>query len=79
MKEKGGAKNGISLGTKNWQEYFPFLWSNGGNVVDDAGKPVLNSPGGRRGPDVLQLVLQRGPDPQVRPRGLRYHAGLRYR
>ncbi|MDQ3127766.1 MAG: sugar ABC transporter substrate-binding protein [Chloroflexota bacterium] len=44
MQEKGGAKYGISLGTKNWQEYFPFLWSNGGNVVDDAGKPVLNSP-----------------------------------
>jgi multiple sugar transport system substrate-binding protein len=44
MKEKGGAKYGISLGTKNWQEYFPFLWSNGGNVVDDSGKPVLNSP-----------------------------------
>ena len=43
MKEKGGAKYGISLGTKNWQEFFPFLWSNGGNVVDDAGKPVLNS------------------------------------
>ncbi|MEO5939530.1 MAG: sugar ABC transporter substrate-binding protein [Candidatus Limnocylindrales bacterium] len=44
MKEKGGAKYGISLGTKNWQEFFPFLWSNGGNVVDDAGTPVLNSP-----------------------------------
>ena len=44
MQEKGGAKYGISLGTKNWQEYFPFLWSNGGNVVDDTGKPVLNSP-----------------------------------
>ena len=37
MKEKGGAKWGISLGTKNWQEYFPFLWSNGGDVVDASG------------------------------------------
>ena len=44
MQEKGGAKYGISLGTKNWQEYFPFLWSNGGDVVDASGKPVLNSP-----------------------------------
>ena len=44
MKEKGGAKWGISLGTKNWQEYFPFLWSNGGDVVDASGKPTLNSP-----------------------------------
>jgi multiple sugar transport system substrate-binding protein len=44
MQEKGGAKWGISLGTKNWQEYFPFLWSNGGDVVDASGKPTLNSP-----------------------------------
>ena len=44
MQEKGGAKYGISLGTKNWQEYFPFLWSNGGDVVDASGKPVLTSP-----------------------------------
>jgi multiple sugar transport system substrate-binding protein len=44
MKEKGGSKWGISLGTKNWQEYFPFLWQNGGDVVDASGKPALNSP-----------------------------------
>jgi multiple sugar transport system substrate-binding protein len=44
MKSKGGAKYGISLGTKNWQEYFPFLWQNGGDVVDASGNPALNSP-----------------------------------
>jgi len=44
MQARGGAKYGISLGTKNWQEYFPFLWSNGGDVVDASGKPALNSP-----------------------------------
>jgi multiple sugar transport system substrate-binding protein len=44
MQAKGGAKWGISLGTKNWQEYFPFLWSNGGDVVDASGNPALNSP-----------------------------------
>jgi multiple sugar transport system substrate-binding protein len=44
MKEKGGSKFGISLGTKNWQEYFPFLWQNGGDVVDASGNPALNSP-----------------------------------
>jgi multiple sugar transport system substrate-binding protein len=44
MKEKGGAKWGISLGTKNWQEYVPFLWSNGGAIADDSGAPTLNSP-----------------------------------
>src|SRR6185503_11341634 len=44
MKEKDGSKWGISLGTKNWQEYVPFLWSNGGDVVDASGNPALNSP-----------------------------------
>jgi multiple sugar transport system substrate-binding protein len=44
MQDKGGAKWGISLGTKNWQEYLPFLWSNGGDVVDASGKYTLNSP-----------------------------------
>jgi|BarGraNGADG00212_1021973.scaffolds.fasta_scaffold08290_1 multiple sugar transport system substrate-binding protein len=44
MQSKGGAKWGISLGTMNWQEYLPFLWSNGGDVMDAQGKFVLNSP-----------------------------------
>ncbi len=44
MQAKGGAKWGLSLGTKNWQEYLPFLWSNGGDVVDAAGTFQLNSP-----------------------------------
>ena len=43
MQDQGGSKWGISLGTKNWQEYFPFLWSNGGDVVDAGGAPTLNS------------------------------------
>jgi multiple sugar transport system substrate-binding protein len=44
MQSKGGAKWGIGLGTMNWQEYFPFLWSNGGQVIDSSGKFQLNSP-----------------------------------
>jgi len=44
MQAKGGAKWGISLGTQNWQEYLPFLWSNGGDVMDASGKFQLNSP-----------------------------------
>jgi multiple sugar transport system substrate-binding protein len=43
MQSKGGAKWGISLGTKNWQEWFPFLWSDGGQVTDASGKFQLNS------------------------------------
>lgn len=44
MKGEGGAEWGISLGTKNWQEYVPFLWSNGGQIMDDQGVFHLNSP-----------------------------------
>ena len=44
MQSKGGATWGIGLGTKNWQEYLPFLWSNGGDVIDAQGKFSLNSP-----------------------------------
>ena len=44
MQDKGGAKYGISLGTKNWQEYLPFLWSNGGDVIDDGGKLHAQQP-----------------------------------
>ena len=32
MQAKGGAEYGIALGTKNCQEYLPFVWSNGGDV-----------------------------------------------
>jgi multiple sugar transport system substrate-binding protein len=44
MQSVGGATWGIGLGTKNWQEYLPFLWSNGGDVMDAQGKFALNSP-----------------------------------
>lgn len=44
LKTQGGAEWGISLGTKNSQEYLPFLWSNGGDVVDDSGAFALDSP-----------------------------------
>ena len=33
MKEKGGAKYGISLSPNNWQEFLPFVWQNGGDVM----------------------------------------------
>ncbi len=44
MKSKGGAKYGISLGPNNWQEFLPFVWSNGGDVVDAEGNFTLDSP-----------------------------------
>jgi multiple sugar transport system substrate-binding protein len=44
MKEQGGADWGIGLGTKNYQEYVPFLWSNGGDIMNEAGEFTLDSP-----------------------------------
>ncbi|HEY4377417.1 MAG TPA: extracellular solute-binding protein, partial [Acidimicrobiales bacterium] len=44
MKDKGGAKNGIGLGTKNWQELMPFVWSNGGDIMDSSGNFTFDTP-----------------------------------
>ena len=40
----GGAENGIALGPKNWQELMPFVWSNGGDVMNEAGEFTFDSP-----------------------------------
>ena len=69
MKEKGGSKYGISLGTKNWQEYFPFLWSNGGNVVDDSGKATLNSPQAVEALSFYESFFTEGLTPKSVPEG----------
>lgn len=44
MKERGGAPNGIGLGQSNWQEFLPFVWSNGGDVLAEDGSFSLDSP-----------------------------------
>jgi multiple sugar transport system substrate-binding protein len=69
MKEKGGSKYGIGLGTKNWQEYFPFLWSNGGDVVDASGKPALNSPQAVEALTFYNSFFEEGLTPTTVPEG----------
>jgi multiple sugar transport system substrate-binding protein len=44
MKEKGGAKYGISLSPNNWQELLPFIWQNGGELVSDNGDFTFDTP-----------------------------------
>jgi len=44
MKEKGGAKYGIALAPDNWQELLPFVWQQGGEVVDENGEFTLDTP-----------------------------------
>ena len=69
MQSKGGAKSGISLGTKNWQEYLPFLWSNGGGVVDVEGAFTLNSPQAVEALTYYESFFKAGLSPKSVPEG----------
>jgi multiple sugar transport system substrate-binding protein len=69
MQSKGGAKYGISLGTKNWQEYLPFLWSNGGDVMDAQGKFQLNSPQAVEALTYYESFFKAGLTPTAVPAG----------
>jgi len=69
MQAKGGAKYGISLGTNNWQEYFPFLWSNGGSVTDSSGKFTLNSPQAVEALTFYDSFFKDGLSPKAVPAG----------
>jgi multiple sugar transport system substrate-binding protein len=69
MKSAGGATWGISLGTKNWQEYLPFLWSNGGQVMDSSGKFQLNSPQAVEALTFYESFFKAGLSPKAVPEG----------
>ena len=69
MKADGGAEWGISLGTQNWQEYFPFLWSDGGDVVDADGNPTLNSPQAVEALTFYDSFFEEGLSPTSVPEG----------
>jgi multiple sugar transport system substrate-binding protein len=69
LQQKGGAKWGISLGTKNWQEYLPFVWSNGGQVMDDQGAFQLNSPQAVEALTFYDSFFKEGLSPKAVPEG----------
>jgi multiple sugar transport system substrate-binding protein len=69
LQSKGGAKWGISLGTKNWQEFVPFLWSNGGDIVDASGNPALNSPQAVEALNFYDSFFEEGLTPKSVPEG----------
>ena len=69
MQETGGAEWGLSLGTKNWQEYLPFLWSNGGDVVDAQGAYQLNSPQAVEALTYYKSFFEEGLSPTSVPEG----------
>jgi multiple sugar transport system substrate-binding protein len=69
MQQEGGAEWGISLGTKNSQEYLPFLWSNGGDVVDAEGNPTLASPQAVEALTFYDSFFEEGLSPTSVPEG----------
>jgi multiple sugar transport system substrate-binding protein len=69
MKEQGGADWGIGLGTKNYQEYVPFLWSNGGDIMNDAGEFTLDSPEAVEALTFYDSFFEEGLTPSEVPEG----------
>ena len=69
MKGQGGAEWGLSLGTRNYQEYFPFLWSNGGDVMDANGQFTLSSPQAVEALTFYDSFFEEGLSPTEVPEG----------
>jgi len=69
LQAEGSAEWGISLGTKNSQEYLPFLWSNGGQIVDDAGAFTLDSPEAIEALTYYDSFFEEGLSPKSVPTG----------
>jgi multiple sugar transport system substrate-binding protein len=69
MQSAGGAEFGISLGTKNSQEYLPFVWSNGGDVVGEDGNFALDSPAAVEALTFYDSFFEEGLTPKSVPEG----------
>jgi multiple sugar transport system substrate-binding protein len=69
MQAEGGAKFGISLGTKNGQEYLPFVWSNGGDVMGADGSFALDSPQAVEALTYYDSFFEEGLTPKSVPEG----------
>ena len=69
MQAEGGAKYGISLGTKNGQEYLPFVWSNGGDVIGPDGAFALDSPQAVEALTYYDSFFEEGLTPKSVPEG----------
>ena len=69
MQAEGGAEWGISLGTKNAQEYLPFVWSNGGDVLAADGTFGLDSPQAVEALEFYDSFFEEGLSPKAVPEG----------
>jgi len=39
-----GGGFGMALSTNNYQEFMPFVWQNGGKILDEIGRPAVTEP-----------------------------------
>ncbi|HET9347363.1 MAG TPA: sugar ABC transporter substrate-binding protein [Candidatus Limnocylindrales bacterium] len=69
LQQQGGAEWGIALGTKNSQEYLPFVWSNGGDVMADDGTFTLDSPEAVEALTFYDSFFEEGLAPKSVPEG----------
>jgi multiple sugar transport system substrate-binding protein len=69
MQSQGGAEWGIALGTKNSQEYLPFVWSNGGDVLGADGSFALDSPEAVEALTFYDSFFEEGLTPKSVPEG----------
>lgn len=69
MQAQGGAEFGIALGTKNSQEYLPFVWSNGGDVLGADGAFALDSPQAVEALTFYDSFFEEGLTPKSVPEG----------
>ncbi|MBA3779639.1 MAG: sugar ABC transporter substrate-binding protein [Chloroflexi bacterium] len=74
--KEGGAEWGISLGTKNWQEYLPFVWTNGGDVVGEDGEFALNSPEAVEALEFYDSFFEEELSPTQAPENFQVEAGF---
>src|SRR5579864_2297124 len=64
----GGAKYGIALSSNNWEEYVPFLYSAGGDIMQD-NKFTLDSPAAVKALTEYVSFFQQNLTPQTEPQG----------
>ncbi|QBD83333.1 extracellular solute-binding protein [Ktedonosporobacter rubrisoli] len=68
MQQKGGAKYGIALSSNDWEEFIPFVWQSGGQLVQ-GDKFTLNTPHVVDALDYYRSFYQAGVTPQTQPQG----------
>jgi multiple sugar transport system substrate-binding protein len=68
MRQKGGAKYGIALGSNDWQELVPFVWQDGGQLAQ-GNQFSLNSPQMIDALNYYHSFFTAGVTPQTEPQG----------